>query len=71
MGTLLICGATNWDTIGRRTPAKGTKAPQGRNLYIPHRLAPLEQTRIRYAVSNCNSAHTILITEEGKVLAFG
>ena len=72
VGTLLICGATNWDIAGRRAPPKGsTKANVGRNLYIPHTLEPLEKIRVRYAVSGPNAAHTILITEEGKAMAFG
>lgn len=71
VGTLVICGATNWDIIGRRAPPKGTKAPTGRNLYIPHTLEPLSQTRVRYVVSGPNSAHTVIITEEGKAMTFG
>lgn len=72
VGTLLICGATNWDIAGRRAPPKGsTKANVGRNLYIPHTLEPLEKIRVRYVVSGPNAAHTILITEEGKAMAFG
>lgn len=70
VGTFLICGATNWDVAGRRAPPKGTKAPVGRNLYIPHTLQPMT-CRVRYVVSGPNSAHTILINEAGKVMSFG
>ncbi len=71
VGALLICGATNWDAVGRRAPPKGSKPPVGRNLYIPHTIEPMAQTRVRYVVSGPNSAHTIIITEEGKAMAFG
>lgn len=72
VGTLIICGGTNWDLVGRKAPLKGSKpSTVGKNLYSPHVFAPLQQTRVRLVVSGCNAAHTVVITEEGKALSWG
>lgn len=70
IGIVLLTGGTNWDLNGRKSMPKGCKSV-GRNLYEPHLFGPLKDTRIRLVVSNCNSSHTIFITEEGKALSLG
>ena len=46
-GELLFCGATCWDTIGRK------KAPAEGNLVSPTRLRPLLGVDIRFVASGC------------------
>lgn len=45
-GELLFCGATSWDTVGRRKGLEG-------NLVSPTRLRPLVGVNIRYVASGC------------------
>ncbi|XP_044736012.1 protein RCC2 homolog [Chrysoperla carnea] len=66
-GQLLICGLVSWELTGKLNAKKGPARVQP-NLYIPHRFTDL---RIRYAVSGCNAAHTVVVTEEGKAMTFG
>lgn len=46
-GELLFCGATCWDTIGRK------KGPVEGNLVSPSRLRPLLGVNIRFIASGC------------------
>ncbi|XP_077511898.1 protein RCC2 isoform X4 [Amblyomma americanum] len=72
-GTLLFCGGTNWDTIGRRPKDKqkaaGGSASQDRNLWGPHRLA--WPHRVKAVFSGCSACHTVLLTEEGQAYTWG
>ncbi|XP_046983465.1 protein RCC2 homolog [Schistocerca americana] len=73
-GTFLIAGCTNWDLTGRKTAPKnaGKVGPaSGRNLWSPHRFAPLAGVRVKLVASGCNAAHNIIVTEEGQALALG
>ena len=71
-GRLLICGATNWDLIGRKelpkSAAKNAAQSNGRNLWGPHVLADL---RVKEVVSSSCSCHSVAITTDGKVLTWG
>ena len=46
-GELLFCGATAWDTVGRK------KIGIEGNLYSPTRLRPLVGINIRFVASGC------------------
>lgn len=70
-GTLIICGGTNWDLIGRRDLPKTSKGATGRNLWSPHRLGALSGVRVRYVASGPTSAHSVIVTEDGKALSWG
>lgn len=65
-GQLLFFGCVNWDMVGRREPKAGQKVQP--NLYVPHRFT---DTKYRLAVSGCSSAHSVLVTEDGKAMTFG
>lgn len=72
IGKVLICGATNWDLVARKAVPKGCKtANKGRDVYTPHRFAPLNNIRAHMVVSGCNAAHSVIITDNWKVLLFG
>lgn len=70
-GSLLMCGGTNWDLIGRRDLPKNAKKATGRNLWGPHRLAALKGIRVRFVAAGNSACHTVIITEEGKVMTWG
>ncbi|XP_063001225.1 protein RCC2-like [Elgaria multicarinata webbii] len=72
-GQLLIFGATNWDLIGRREVPKQQAAYRnlGRNLLGPHRYGCLSGVQVRTVVSGPCSAHSLLITTEGKIWSWG
>lgn len=71
IGRLLICGATNWDLYNRKSAPKGCKNTAVKNIYVPHRFAPLDDIRVRAVASGCNAAHSIIITEDYKVYTLG
>ncbi|RZF41072.1 hypothetical protein LSTR_LSTR002704 [Laodelphax striatellus] len=72
IGVMLICGCANWDMSGRKAAIKGCKtAHMGRNLYSPHRISTLSGIRVRVAISGCNAAHSVIITEDWKAMCFG
>lgn len=72
IGTVLVCGAMNWDLCGRKAVPKGCKtANVGRNVLSPHRFGPLAGVRVRVVASGCNAAHSVVITEEWKAMTFG
>ncbi|XP_058454616.1 protein RCC2 homolog [Malaya genurostris] len=66
-GQLLISGMITWDITGRKTGPKGITKIRP-NLYSFHRFT---SDMYRSAVSGCNSAHSVLINMERKVLTFG
>ncbi|KAG8227165.1 hypothetical protein J437_LFUL001709, partial [Ladona fulva] len=70
-GTLLICGSTNWDLIGRREPPKNAKGSTGRSLWVPHRFGPLVDVKIRFVATGNTCAHNVAVTEDGKLLTWG
>ncbi|XP_069467237.1 protein RCC2 [Ambystoma mexicanum] len=72
-GQLLIFGATNWDLIGRKEVPKSAAAYRnlGQNLWGPHRYGCLAGIKVRTAVSGPVSAHSLLITTEGKLWSWG
>lgn len=53
-GELLFCGATNWDSVGRRKGLEG-------NLVSPTRLRPLVGVNIRFVASGCSMFHWPLV----------
>jgi len=65
----LLCGAVNWDMVGRKTAPKGIKPTEPISLWSPHHFLP--ETRVRFVASSASCAHNILITEEGKAMTFG
>lgn len=70
-GRLLVCGATNWDLIGRKELPKNAKnapnASNGRNLWGPHRTS----IKVKSAISGCTACHSMIVTEDGKVMTWG
>lgn len=70
-GTLLFCGGTNWDLIGRRELPKTVKKATGPNLWGPHRLSSLKGIRVRFVAAGNVACHSVLITEEGKTMTWG
>ncbi|XP_014250769.1 protein RCC2 homolog [Cimex lectularius] len=71
VGRFVFCGATNWDLYNRKSVPKGCKNTVAKNLYSPHRFTPLDNLRIRCVASGCNSAHSVIITEDFKVYTLG
>jgi hypothetical protein len=69
-GTLLLCGATNWDMAGKRESQKGS-VNVGRNLWSPHQFGPLVGIRVRVIASGNSAAHSVIVTEDGRCLTFG
>ncbi|KAM5132542.1 protein RCC2 [Mantella aurantiaca] len=72
-GQLLIFGATNWDLIGRKEVPKQQAAYRnlGQNLWGPHKYGCLAGIKVRTVASGPCSAHSLLITTEGKVWSWG
>ncbi|KAK6472391.1 protein RCC2-like protein [Huso huso] len=72
-GQLLIFGATNWDLIGRKEVPKQQAAYRnlGQNLWGPHRYGCLSEVQVSTVVSGPCSAHSLLITTEGKLWSWG
>jgi len=64
-GELLFCGATCWDTIGRR------KGNVEGNLVSPTRLRPLVSVNIRFVASGCASCHCVALDVEGRCYTWG
>ncbi|XP_042495216.1 protein RCC2 homolog isoform X2 [Macadamia integrifolia] len=64
-GELLFCGATNWNSIGRRG------APAESNLVSPTRLRPLVGIDIRFVASGCTSCHCVALDVEGRCYTWG
>lgn len=55
----------------RKSAPKGCKNTAVKNIYVPHRFAPLDDIRVRAVASGCNAAHSIIITEDYKVYTLG
>uniref|UniRef100_A0A8C4QH69 Regulator of chromosome condensation 2 n=1 Tax=Eptatretus burgeri TaxID=7764 RepID=A0A8C4QH69_EPTBU len=72
-GQLILCGATNWDLVGRRDVPKHQAAYQavGRSLWGPHRYRALSGVSVRTVVSGSCAAHSLLITCSGEVWSWG
>lgn len=70
-GTVLFCGGTNWDLIGRKELPKSAKGATGRNLWGPHRLSALSGIRVTKVVSSNTACHSVIITEAGRVMSWG
>lgn len=73
-GILLLCGGTNWDLIGRKElPKSAAKQPpmplNGKNLWGPHRWSVNQ--RIRVVASGCTACHSVIVTDDGKVMTWG
>ncbi|KAG0712630.1 Protein RCC2 [Chionoecetes opilio] len=66
-GTVVYTGCTQWEYIGRRN-LKGIPAMLH---HVPRRIAAFRGIRVAYVVSHCSAAHTIFISEEGKVFSLG
>lgn len=69
-GRLLVCGGTNWDMIGRKElpkAAKGGNIAQGKNLWSPHTT----KWKVKFLSSSCTACHSVIITEDGKVMSWG
>lgn len=64
-GELLYCGATNWETIGRK------KVSLEGNLVSPTRLRPLVGVDIRFVASGCSSCHCVALDVEGRCYTWG
>lgn len=70
-GTLLMCGGTNWDMIGRKEPPKSAGNVGGPNLWEPHLISTLDGIRIRFIASGPTACHSVLVTESGTAMVFG
>ncbi|KFM78642.1 Protein RCC2-like protein, partial [Stegodyphus mimosarum] len=70
-GTLLFCGGTNWDLIGRKELPKTAKGAVGRNLWGPHRLASLQGIRVVSVFAGSCAVHSVIIIEGGQALTWG
>ncbi|KAI7697510.1 Protein RCC2 -like protein [Sarcoptes scabiei] len=55
IGRLLVCGGTNWDLIGRKELPKQAKNAEN----------------VSNAVSGCTACHSLIVTDDGKVLTWG
>ncbi|KAK6939373.1 Regulator of chromosome condensation, RCC1 [Dillenia turbinata] len=64
-GELLFCGATCWDTIGRK------KGPAEGNLVSPTRLRPLVGIDICFVAAGCTSCHCVALDVEGRCYTWG
>ncbi|CAN1323194.1 Protein RCC2 [Linum perenne] len=64
-GELLFCGATSWDTIGRK------KGLQPGNLVSPTRLRPLVGIDIRFVAAGCASCHCVALDVDGRCYTWG
>ncbi|CAG0894071.1 unnamed protein product [Darwinula stevensoni] len=72
IGVLLLAGQHNWDMCGRHRNSKcAERSSEKGPLWTFHRIKDLEGIRVRRVVSHCTAAHTIIITEEGKTMAWG
>ncbi|KAL9267089.1 RCC2-like protein [Drosera capensis] len=63
-GEVLFCGATLWDTIGRKKTGEG-------NLYSPTRLRPLVGVDIRFVAAGCVSCHCVALDVAGRCYTWG
>ncbi|KAL5557918.1 hypothetical protein UlMin_034129 [Ulmus minor] len=63
-GELLFCGATSWDSVGRRKGVEG-------NLVAPTRLRPLVGIDIRFVAAGCASCHCVALDMEGRCYTWG
>uniref|UniRef100_A0A8C4X2D4 Regulator of chromosome condensation 2 n=1 Tax=Eptatretus burgeri TaxID=7764 RepID=A0A8C4X2D4_EPTBU len=72
-GQLIICGATNWDLVGRREVPKNQVPFRniGQNLWSPHRYSGLLRVPVSRVITGPCSAHNLLITTQGKVYSWG
>ncbi|XP_054719884.1 protein RCC2 homolog [Uloborus diversus] len=70
-GTLLFCGGTNWDLIGRKELPKTAKTATGVNLWGPHRLASLSGIRIRSVFAGSCAVHSVIVTDAGVAMTWG
>lgn len=66
-GTVVYTGCTQWEYIGRRN-LKGIPAMLH---HVPRRIAAFRGIRVAYVASHCSAAHTIFISDEGKVFSLG
>lgn len=79
VGTLLLCGGANWDMTGRKELPKNAKKPTNnlaaRNLWAPNRVrmdsSSDKPLRVKGVFSGCNACHSVIVTDDGKVLTFG
>uniref|UniRef100_A0A8C4REX4 Regulator of chromosome condensation 2 n=1 Tax=Eptatretus burgeri TaxID=7764 RepID=A0A8C4REX4_EPTBU len=71
-GQLIICGATNWDLVGRREVPKNQVPFRniGQNLWSPHRYSGLLRVPVSRVITGPCSAHNLLITTQGKVYSW-
>ncbi|XP_015912785.2 protein RCC2 homolog [Parasteatoda tepidariorum] len=70
-GTLLFCGGTNWDLIGRKELPKTAKGAGGVNLWGPHRIASLQGIKVTGVYAGSCAVHSVIITEGGKPYTWG
>ncbi|CAM9946083.1 protein RCC2 homolog isoform X1 [Lampetra fluviatilis] len=72
-GQLLICGATNWDLVGRREVPKQQAAFRnlGQNLWAPHRYGSLRDIAVSRVITGPCAAHSLLISTRGLVYSWG
>jgi len=77
VGRLLICGGTDWDMVGRKDLPKSaskdrpTGGTLGKNLWGPHVWSSTSAVRIKGVFSSSASCHSVLITEDGRVMTWG
>lgn len=64
-GQLLIFGQTDWESVRKKIAESNHKQTR---LWVPHRFT---QLKVQQVVSGCTAAHSVLITDEGKVYTFG
>lgn len=67
-GTVLMCGGTDWDSVGRKSVHTREERP---NLETPHVLRVPGNPQIVRAVTGPTSCHSVLISKDGDVYVFG
>uniref|UniRef100_A0A0D3G199 Uncharacterized protein n=1 Tax=Oryza barthii TaxID=65489 RepID=A0A0D3G199_9ORYZ len=65
-GELLYCGATNFETMGRKVVG----GAQG-NLVSPTRMRSLMGVDIRFVASGCTACHCVALDAEGRCYTWG
>ncbi|MCL4137875.1 UNVERIFIED_CONTAM: hypothetical protein GTU68_006891, partial [Idotea baltica] len=66
-GTLLFCGCTQWDFIGRRN----LKSIPSMIHYSPRVWKPMSGIKVSFVASHGSAAHGVILTSEGKTMTFG
>lgn len=67
VGTLVFCGCTHWDHIGRRN----VKCSPSQIHYTPKLWKPMMGIKVAFVAAHSSSAHGVILTSEGRAMTFG